>query len=128
VPFPLLSISSSLADQLRCAQLFISDKYPALPPLWRGERYKHDRIRIAYLSADFRDHATSHLVAGMFECHDKSRFETTAISWDPDDNSDMRKRITKSLDRFVEVRMQGQTKIAELLREMEIDIAVDLMG
>ena len=127
-PFALVSVPSSAAESLRCARLFNADKYPALPPLWRGERYKHDRIRIAYLSADFRDHATSHLVAGMFECHDKSRFETTAISWDPDDNSDMRKRITKSLDRFVEVRMQGQTKIAELLREMEIDIAVDLMG
>ncbi len=127
-PFALVSVPSSAAESLRCARLFNADKYPALPPLWRGERYKHDRIRIAYLSADFRDHATSHLVAGMFECHDKSRFETTAISWGPDDNSDMRKRITKSLDRFVEVRMQGQTKIAELLREMEIDIAVDLMG
>ena len=127
-PFPLLSISSSLADQLRCAQLFISDKYPALPPLWRGERYKHDRIRIAYLSADFRDHATSYLVADLFECHDKSRFETTAISWGPDDNSQIRERIMKSLDRFIDVRMEGHAKVAELLRDMEIDIAIDLMG
>jgi predicted O-linked N-acetylglucosamine transferase (SPINDLY family) len=127
-PFPLLSIPSSLADQLRCAQVFNADKYPAMPPLWRGERYKHDRIRIAYLSADFRDHATSYLVADMFECHDKSRFETSAISWGPDDNSDMRKRIVKSVDQFIDVRMEGQLKVAELLRVMEIDIAIDLMG
>ena len=64
-PFPLLSIASSLGDQLRCAQLFNADKYPAMSPLWRGEQYKHDRIRIAYLSADFREHATSYLVADM---------------------------------------------------------------
>jgi predicted O-linked N-acetylglucosamine transferase (SPINDLY family) len=127
-PFALVSVPSSAAEPLRCAQLFVADKYPAMPPLWRGERYKHDRIRIAYLSADFRDHATSHLVAGMFECHEKSRFEITAVSWGPDDNSDMRKRIIKSSDRFVDVRLQGQTRIAELLCEMEIDIVVDLMG
>jgi len=127
-PFALVSVPSSAAQALRCAQLFIADKFPKMPPLWQGERYKHDRIRIAYLSADFRDHATSHLVAGMFECHDKSRFETTAVSWGPDDNSDMRKRITKSSERFVDVSLQGQAKIAELLRGMEIDIAVDLMG
>ena len=44
-------------------------------------RYRHDRIRVAYLSADFRGHPVSHLLAGVLECHDKSRFEITAMSF-----------------------------------------------
>jgi predicted O-linked N-acetylglucosamine transferase (SPINDLY family) len=128
VPFSILSIASLPADQLRCAEIIVADKYAAMPPVWRGERYKHDRIRLAYLSGDFREHAMSYLASGMFECHDKSRFETTAISWGPDENSDIRKRIIKSFDRFVDVRALDDAKVAELVRDMEIDIAVDLMG
>jgi predicted O-linked N-acetylglucosamine transferase (SPINDLY family) len=99
-----------------------------MPPAWRGDRYNHDRIRIAYLSGDFREHAVAFLTAGMFECHDKSRFETTGISWGPDDSSEIRGRIRKSFERFVDVRTQGAAEIAELMRKLEIDIAVDLMG
>jgi len=55
------------------------------------ERYHHDKIRIAYISADFRDHATSWLAAGLFEHHDKSRFETVAVSLLADDGSEMRR-------------------------------------
>ena len=128
VPFSLLSIASKPADQLRCAELIIADRYPAMPPAWRGDRYNHDRIRIAYLSGDFREHAVAFLAAGMFECHDKSRFETTGISWGPDDSSEIRGRIRKSFERFIDVRTQGAAEIAELMRELEIDIAVDLMG
>jgi protein O-GlcNAc transferase len=127
-PFALLSIVSSPADQLRCAQLFVADKYSAMPPLWRGDRFDHDRIRVAYLSGDFREHPMSFLAAGMFECHDKSRFETTAISWGPDDKSAIRDRIRKSVERFIDVRTQGPAKIAALIRDLEIDIVVDLMG
>ncbi len=127
-PFVLLSVPSSSADRLRCARLFVDDKYPAMPPLWQGDGCKHDRIRIAYLSADFREHATSVLLSGVLECHDKSRFEIAAISWAPDGNSAMRDRIRKSVDRFVDVAALEHTKIAELLRGMEVDIAVDLMG
>ena len=31
---------------------------PLTKPIWQGERYNHDRIRVAYLSADFREHAS----------------------------------------------------------------------
>ena len=65
-PFPLLSLSDSAADQLRCSQMLVSDKFPAASqPAWRGERYRHDRIRLAYLSADFRVHPSAFLLAGV---------------------------------------------------------------
>ena len=128
-PLALLGIASSPADQLQCAKLWTANKHPPSgSPLWQGARYSHDRIRIAYLSADFRQYTASRLIAGMFECHDKSRFETTAISWGPGDELETRARIRKSMDRFVDVRTQSDANIAEIVRELEIDVAVDLMG
>ena len=115
-------------DQLRAAQTWVAERCPEMPPLWRGERYRHDRIRVAYLSADFHSHATAYLAAGLFETHDKSRFETVAISFGPDDSSEMRQRLTRAFDRFIDVRDESDRQVAVLLREMEIDIAVDLKG
>ena len=74
------------------------------PPLWRGEVYAHDRIRVAYLSADFHDHPVAYLTAGLFEHHDRSRFEITALSFGPDQASPMRDRIKGAVEHFIDVR------------------------
>jgi protein O-GlcNAc transferase len=121
-------ISDSLADQLRCARIWAADKYPTAAPLWTGERYRHDKIRIAYLSADFRAHATAFLMAGVFDHHDKNRFETTAISYSADDKSPMRARLVGAFDHFIDVRAKSDAEVAKLLREREIDVAIDLKG
>jgi len=129
LPFPFLAIPSSAAEQRRCAELYVADKYPfAGTPLWRGERYTHDRIRIAYLSADFNDHAVAHLTAGLFESHDRSRFETVAISLGEDRRDCMRERLSGAFDRFLDVEAMSAQRIAALVRELEIDIAIDLNG
>jgi predicted O-linked N-acetylglucosamine transferase (SPINDLY family) len=121
-------VSHSLAEQLQCARIWAADKYPAMPPLWRGERYRHQKIRLAYLSADFRAHATAFLMAGVFEHHDRNRFETIAISYSTDDRSPMRERLMRAFDRFIDVGTRNDAEIARAMREMEIDIAVDLKG
>jgi len=129
LPFPFLGIPSSSDDQLRCAKLWIAKNCPPFDkPIWRGERYNHDRIRVAYLSADFHQHATSFLMAGMFECHDKSRFEMTAISIGPDDNSEMRQRLKPSFDHFIDATILSDEEIASRIRETEIEILIDLKG
>jgi protein O-GlcNAc transferase len=127
VPFAALFLPCSPAEQLQCARRYVEDQ-PAPPPLWRGEIYSHDRIRVAYLSADFREHATSHLAAGLFEQHDRSRFEVAALSFGEDDNSAMRRRVVAAFEHFIDVRAKSDQEIAELMRRLEIDIAVDLMG
>jgi protein O-GlcNAc transferase len=128
-PFTLLALPSTPALQRKCAEIYVADKFPSPPaPLWRGERYSHDRIRVAYLSADYHDHATTFLMAGLFEAHDRSRFETIAISFGPENDGDMRRRLKQSFDRFIDVRSQSEQAIAELVRDLEIDIAVDLKG
>jgi predicted O-linked N-acetylglucosamine transferase (SPINDLY family) len=96
--------------------------------MWHGEAYAHDRIRIAYLSADFHSHATAALMAGVFESHDRTRFQTVAISFGPDDRSEMRARLMPAFERFVDVREKSDPEIATTLRQMEIDIAIDLKG
>jgi protein O-GlcNAc transferase len=128
-PFEILAITSSSSDLLQCSKSWIANVFPLSDKtIWQGKRYDHNRIRVAYLSADFRHHAVSFLMAGMLEQHDKSRFETTAISWGPDDNSEMRERIKQSCESFIDVRTQTDTQIAELVHAKEIDIAIDLMG
>lgn len=128
-PFVFLSVSTSAEDQLRCAKSWVAKKFPpATNPVWRGERYNHEKIRIAYMSADFYEHPVSFLMAGMFERHDKARFEVTAISLGADDNSEMRQRLEKSFDRFVEAQSLSENQIADLVKSLEIDILIDLMG
>ena len=128
-PFAFLGISSSPDDQLQCAKLWVAEKYPPFQkPIWRGEHYRHDRIRVAYVSADFHQHATSYLMAGMFECHDKSRFEITAISIGPEDSSEMRRRLRRSFEHFIDAKALSDAEIASRISEAEIDILIDLKG
>jgi predicted O-linked N-acetylglucosamine transferase (SPINDLY family) len=127
-PFIFLAVPSSAADQLQCGRVWTARHFPSEPPRWRGEQYRHGRIRIAYLSADFREHAASVLMAGLFENHDRSRFEISAISFGADDGSPMRKRLTAAFENFIDAREFGDDAVADLLRAQEIDIAVDLMG
>jgi predicted O-linked N-acetylglucosamine transferase (SPINDLY family) len=99
-----------------------------MAPLWRGETYAHERIRVAYISADFRAHAAATLTAGMFEQHDRRHFEVIGASFGPDDRSPMRARLSSAFDSFLDVREKSDAEIAALLRHMEVDIAVDMMG
>lgn len=128
LPFQVAVLSGSAAEPLASARTYVARRYPTTTPLWTGERYRHDRIRIAYLSADFRDHATTHLMAELFEKHDQSRFEVSAWSFGPDVQDAMRARLEKSFEHFHAVQNQSDMEIAALLRDQEIDIAVDLKG
>ena len=128
-PFPFFAITSTPNDQLKCAKLWIASQCPpSEKPTWQGERYDHDRVRVAYLSADFHGHTTSYLMAGLFECHDKSNFNVTAISLGPDDNSEMRQRLKASFEHFIDVKTYSDSQIANLVKELEIDILIDLKG
>jgi protein O-GlcNAc transferase len=127
LPFALLSIPAAAPDQLTCAKIFGAQQ-PLFAKMWNGERYSHDRIRIAYLSSDLHEHAVGHLVAGLFELHDTSRFETTAISFGPYRDSALRHRIKNAFEHFIDVRSHNDGQIADLIRRNEVDIAIDLNG
>jgi predicted O-linked N-acetylglucosamine transferase (SPINDLY family) len=128
-PFPFLGLSDDNALQLKCAQNAIAELgLAAVPPLWRGERYGHDRIRLGYVSSDFCQHPVPLLIAQLIEAHDRSRFEVLGFSTGLDDNSPIRARIEKAFDRFHDVQGRRPAAIAQLIREQEVDILVDLTG
>jgi predicted O-linked N-acetylglucosamine transferase (SPINDLY family) len=128
-PFTLVGYCDDPALHLTCAKNFIADRIPVRQrPLSDGTRYQHERIRVAYLSADFRSHATAFLMAELFELHDRARFEVLGISFGLDDGSDIRRRLVKSFDAFHDVRTQSDRDIAALLHDAQVDIAVDLKG
>jgi predicted O-linked N-acetylglucosamine transferase (SPINDLY family) len=126
-PFNYRATSDSEAQNFIVARLW-AKTIPRPKALWRGESYRHERIRLAYLCAQFHDHAIAFQTAGVFEHHDRTRFDTTAISLGPDNASTMRRRIEAAFDRFINVRALSDAEIATMMREMEIDIAIDLNG
>ena len=127
-PFQLLARLAPGA-QLRCARAHLAQACPVEPePLWRGEPYTHARIRVAYVSSDLRDHPIALLTHGLFGAHDRSRFETIAISLEGDDASPMRAQLKGAFDRFVDAGAMSDRDIARLMRDLEVDIAVDLNG
>jgi predicted O-linked N-acetylglucosamine transferase (SPINDLY family) len=129
IPFVLLGATNSASLQLQYARDYVAKEYaPARRSLWRGECYAHERIRIAYLSADFRAHAIVYLTAGLFEHHDRTKFETIAISFSPYHPDEAQQRVRNAFENFIDVRNMSDGEVASLIRELEVDIAVDLMG
>jgi predicted O-linked N-acetylglucosamine transferase (SPINDLY family) len=127
-PLAFLAVSNSEKDNARCAHTLMEDKFRPSQPLWRGERHRHDRIRLVYLSADFGAHAVATQMVGVFERHDRSRFETIAVSYGGNDNSDMRARLERAFNRFVDIQGKSDHESAVEIHAMEADILVDLTG
>lgn len=128
-PFYLFSTPASASDQLICAQHWIG---PLRPP--RNAVFDHqpggarERIRLGYLSGDFHQHSTAHLMAELFERHDRHRFEVFAYSYGPDDNRPMRARLQSAFDCFVDIRALSHRDAARSIHADAIDILVDLKG
>jgi len=128
-PFTLMAHSDDPALHLKSAELFAQARFaravaaatPLAPP-------KNDRIKIAYISADFRDHAVAYLIANLFEAHDRAKFEIHGVSVGPASDGAMRQRIAAAFDRFDDLREASDVEIVAQMRERGYDIAVDLMG
>lgn len=127
-PFNHRLISQSEEEHLRLTRIYGKD-YPVVPnPLWRGERYRHDKIRIAYLSADFGLRPLGATIVAPIEHHRKEHFEITAISFGAGSGGPLRARIASAVDRFIDVYPLKDNAVANIIRDLEIDIAVDLNG
>lgn len=128
-PLTLMGYSDDKQLQMRCAIDTVRALVPrAHTPLWSGEKYRHDRIRLAYVSADFNQHAVAAQLAPLVEKHDRARFQVIGIATGRRDESDTRARLMKGFDRFHDFAALNSDEIARRMREMEIDIAVDLGG
>jgi len=127
--FPLLAITDSMAIQRKVAEIWVKNNYPRIDsPAPYHSRNSQDKIRVAYFSADFYQHATAVLLAEVFEKHDKFKFEIYAFSFGKNSDDDMQKRLAKAFTRFIDVSSMPNQSVAELSRELKIDIAIDLKG
>ena len=128
-PFPTLALLDDPSLQRAAAESWIQTDAPPNPALGPiAARPRSSKIRVGYFSADFRIHPVAYLTAGLFEQHDRSKFEFTAFSLGPRTNDTMQTRIAKAFDRFLDVRESSDTEIAALARSLGIDIAVNLNG
>jgi len=128
-PLQAVAMLNSGEVLLQSSRIWVGQQFPApAQPLWRGETYRHGRIRVAYVSGDFGEHPVMTLTAGVFEQHDRAEFEITAISTRPCSTGPMRQRLHDAFDRFIDLRNHSAREIAQTIRNLEVDIVVDLMG
>jgi protein O-GlcNAc transferase len=91
-----------------------------------GERL--GKIRIAYLSSDFRSHPVGYLTAELFERHDRTRFHVIGVSLSADDGSEIRSRLSRSFDEFHDVTSETDRSVAQRMVDLGVHIAIDLNG
>ncbi len=130
-PFTILTILDSPALQKKTAEIWTEQ----FEKIYKKSHIKlknknKNKIRVGYYSADFRNHATSHLIAEMLEYHDKSKFEIFGFYLGRKINYEdpWHERVKKSFDKFFDVSSLTEAQISEISIAEEIDIAIDLMA
>ncbi|MDD2366545.1 MAG: tetratricopeptide repeat protein [Desulfuromonadaceae bacterium] len=129
-PLAMLAASDDPKLQLAAAQQFIEHKYPKLnpEPLAPKGGYKHEKIRIGYLSSDFCLHAVSLLMVELLELHNHDQFEIYGFCWSRVDDTSIQRRVQKSMDHYIKIGEMSDKEAADCIRSHEIDIMVDLQG
>ena len=127
--FSFMALIDDPEIQGKVSKIYFKDRNPRSNLLPQIKNHpKHNKIKIGYFSADFREHPVSYLTAELYETHDRNQFEVHAFSYGPDTKDEMNLRIKAGVDHFHDVREMSHKEIATLSRSLEIDIAVDLSG
>lgn len=132
-PFALLAMPNTTAEeQLKCANQWATQQYGhlrALPkPASHASQANKPKIKLAYLSADFRLHPLAFLISEVLASHNRETFEVYAYSYGPDDGSAERQHIAANVDQFVDIRQWSDPQTVQHMRTEGIDILVDLTG
>lgn len=127
--FPILAMYDAPGLQRLSAEIWTLANYPATNLLGAiTQKTRRKKIKLGYYSADFYEHPVSYLMAGLFELHDKERFELIGFSFGPGLKDGMRSRVSAAFDQFIDVRFKSDLTVVKLSRELGIDIAIDLGG
>ena len=128
-PLAMLGMTDDPALQRRAAQKYVDEKVGVFERMAPASlRYGHDKIRIGYLSSDLSMHAVSLLTVELYETHDRSRFEVHAFCWSKEDGTPFRERVRNAFDHFHKIGDLDDAAAAKLIRDLEIDVLVDLQG
>lgn len=126
-PFVYQAVSDNPADLQRCARIF-SDRLFGSREGRVFEVRSHKKIRLGYVSGEFKEQATADLMVGLYEHHDRDKFEVIAIDNTGPDASPMRKRLESAFDRMLDISQLGDEAASQLIRSQEIDILINLNG
>jgi predicted O-linked N-acetylglucosamine transferase (SPINDLY family) len=135
VPMTAPSIFLAWGDSdelhLRCARDLVhrsATDAQTQPPPPRPQRATRSRLRLAYVSADFADHPVAQLLTPIIEHHDRERFEPIGVALRKPDDSPVAGRLVRAFDHLISAEALSDAQVASTLRELEVDIAIDLMG
>lgn len=126
IPFSLLAISDDPALHKQNAESFCASVAPSCLHYSGVVSTVKTRIKVAYVSSDFREHATSYLIKDLFKLHDRKKFEVVCVSFKSPTNDRITELIRESSDLFIEADSLSDQAIVELMKKLEVDIAVDL--
>lgn len=127
----LLPLTESAAVQRSYLQKTSEQMFKGLPRIDLGQKSARtdNKIRVGYLSFDFRNHPVSYLTAELYGLHDRTRFEVYVYSYGPDDNvGGYRERIKVGCDKFIDMEKQSIPEMAKAIYQDNIDILIDLTG
>ncbi len=128
-PFNLQAQQSTPAEQLLCGQQWSTKIARAqLSGFPHSRRRSPKRVRLGYLSADFRDHPVAYAITETIERHDRRRFEISGYSYGPNDGSALRRRLETAFDRFIDLRDAANDAAARCIHHDAIDVLIDLTG
>jgi protein O-GlcNAc transferase len=127
-PFVYQGLSDSPADLLTCAQLHTARKFASQPVLRSGTVRRPGKIRLGYVSGEFRAQATAYLAVGLYEAHDRERFEVIAFDNSRKEESPTRRRLEAAFDRMIDITGLSDAEAAARILAEDIDILVNLNG
>jgi len=105
----------------------------SLYPKWNSTKPKVNpidgrKIKIGYMSSDYRNHPTAQLIKGLIREHDKKRFEVLAYDTGYDDKSALRKETLDLFDRFVILSDKDDQEAIKILQDDNLDVIIELNG
>lgn len=134
-PFAFLAMPSTTAEEQKlCADNWVNNRYASLIEYSSQLNFTHapksanKKLKIGYMSADFRLHPLAFLVSELLELHDRSKFEIIGFSYGMNDKTDARKRLEKAFDAFYDIRQLPDTDAAKKIHACDVDILVELTG
>jgi len=128
--FPLTNVTWCNDERynLGVTKAYLDSKLCHVSPLPQRKIEVARKIRIGYVSNDFKNHATMQLMAGLFEHHDKNRFEVYAYDHTIPDDSQYRQRFLAAVDKHVDIRAMDDKTVADLIAHDQVDVLFDLKG
>lgn len=129
-PFTVSLLFDSADLQNKSAKIWIK-QYRVFEEFKKSSNLNNKKtINLGYFSADFRNHPVGHLISKILETHDKSKFDLYGFYFSnkKEESDQYYQRIKKTFKKFYHVSDMSDSEIISLSKNLNIDIAVDLMA